>query len=243
MFKSIRSLLFVAAVAMVSTSSANAVLVDYLKLDVGPNGQDVEAGFVGLTAPVPNANVNNTTYGPTAGYTSLFGGDALSVQLSSVDWRDRGNGPDVALGDIGEDFVKNNGGIVTLTLSGLRAGTYEATSWHYDSGFTQSDQIEIAVSGGGVLDQSILVGDAGVGAGGTGAITTARVDSSRSLFSFVANGIDPVVLTFDGSPSGDNETPLNGLQLQFDQAVPEPATATLGLMALVGLARRRRRIA
>lgn len=234
--------LFVVAVALVATSSANAVLVDYFKLDVGPNGQDVEAGFVGLSAPVPNANANGNTYGPIGGYTSLVGGDALSVELSSVDWRDRGNGPAVALSDIGEDFVKNNGGLVTVTLTGLRAGSYEATSWHYDSGFTQSDQIEISVSGGGVLGQSILVGNASVGGGGTGAITTARVDSSQSLFSFVANGIDPVVFSFDGSPSGDNETPLNGLVLQIE-TVPEPATATLALLGLAGLATRRRRVA
>ena len=52
-------------------------------------------------------------------------------------------------------------------------------------------------------------------------------------FTFVSDGVNDVVLVFDGATnSADNETPLNGLFLQF-QAVPEPAS--IAIWSLIGL--------
>lgn len=248
MSRTIQTVAALIVICSLGAATQAAVTTPYFNLDIGPAGQDVEAGFVGLTG-APGVNTNGTNYGPTGGYNSLTG-DILSLtidnggQSGGIDWRDRGNGPAGALVDIGEDFVKNNSGFVALTITGLSAGTYEAVSWHYDPGFTQSDQIEINIglSGGGTLITS-TDGDASVGGGGAGAITTAKVDSSKATFMFDADGINPVTILWDGTPSSDNETPVNGIQLSKVVVVPEPVTATLGLFGLVGLsmATRRRR--
>lgn len=52
-----------------------------------------------------------------------------------------------------------------------------------------------------------------------------------------------LVDNLDKNLSGDNGTPytLSGIQIKADITVPEPATATLSLMALAGLCVRRRR--
>ena len=66
------------------------------------------------------------------------------------------------------DFVKNNGGIVRLTLGSLPPGEYQATSYHVDPDFTQSGEIhvDIQVSTGGTFVDTGAVGNSNFTNGG-----------------------------------------------------------------------------
>ena len=73
--------------------------------------------------------------------------DEDEVFVGGLDWRDRGNGilADIfglPLIKVGEDLVKNNQGVIRVTLSDLPAGPYEVTSYHIDPGLLtmRSDQ-------------------------------------------------------------------------------------------------------
>jgi len=234
--------------------SADAQLIDYARLDIGPTGQRVVSGWTGVGTAAANANAMNLATTPLTSLT----GDAFEIAIDNlnaagaatgnIDWRDRGNSTSTAtLAMLGEDFIKNNAGIIRVTLTGLAPGTYQFTSYHLDPDNTQSDNIQIRVTdaiGTNVLQTD--TGNAGIDVpGATTAeevnnITNAHLTDSSATFSAISNGIAPIVLLFDGSPSADDETPLNGLAI----AIPEPSSmvlASLGIVGLIALARRNRR--
>ena len=206
--------LLAAAAALAIASSAHAVPVPYISLDIGPNGQRVEPGFTGVTS------FANGTNGAALAPTALVSGtgDAFTLGISSVDWRDRGNSSNGAasLVQLGEDFVKNNAGDITLTLSGLDKGLYTVNSYHRDPDFDQSNRIQVFVTddiSSGRLQPTR--GNATPNLGGVNNLTTANVDATKASFSFYSNGVDPVLLRFNGTVP-DTELPLNGLTLTYD---------------------------
>ncbi len=211
-------------------------------IDIGPYGQQVQAGAIAFTGPA--ANTNNTDFtGPL-----VIGGNAVTLTIDDtniagadqggIDWRDRGNAAASPLVQIGEDFVKNNSGIVRLTFSGLPAGDYIATGYHADPDNSQSGNIQVFVDNGngmGFLNLTDTAGNSNFAAGGVGGLTTAEVEGSASMFSFITDGINPLAIVFDGSGFSDTETPLNGLRLQL-LAVPEPGSIAIWtLLGFVGL--------
>ncbi len=188
------------------------------QIDVGPNGQRVAADFIGVGDQ--NANTNGVDMSLQ---TITVDGQVLTMGMTSggagnLDWRDRGDGTGSdSLVPVGEDFVKNNAGHVSVLLGNLPAGTYTATSYHVDPNFTQSNDISVFVTdaaGQNVLQGS--TGDAGQAIGGVNGLTNTNIGNSAATFTVVSNGRDPVIVRFDGTPSADNETPFNGLTLQLD---------------------------
>ena len=197
-----------------------AGLIPYAFIDIGPNGQRVEAGGTGLSG-APANNANGASYGPTTlpGFTD----QAVDFSISSVDWRDRGDatGSD-ALVRIGEDFVKHNDGTVTLTLAGLLGGRYQATSYHQDASNTQTPRIQVFVSDSISTNRlQTAQGDASQPTTNVNGLTTGVMTNGSMSFEFWSNGSDPVVLRFNGTPGKsnqvlDDETPVNGLKLELD---------------------------
>ncbi len=192
----------------------------YALIDIGPNNQRVEPLAVDFSTEDNGTNGQNGFDSFTA-----LDGDAFTVRVNNVDqsganvggidWRDRGNGSTDPLVRLGEDFVKNNGGIVRVTLGSIPAGTYLVTSYHADVDFTQSGTIEVwkDENGSGTFVDTGAVGNSNIAFGGAGDLTTQEVIDSSAQFVVTADGTNDIRLVFDGRPHSDNETPLNGLQL------------------------------
>ena len=142
--------------------------------------------------------------------------------VGGLDWRDRGNSAiadlfDLPLLKMGEDLVKNNEGVIRVTLSDLPAGPYQVTSFHIDPGFTQCEAIEILVDvgdGSGYQDTGVL-GDASLYGDGISGLTPEIMLDSGATFSFEADGSNEVMILFDGRFAVDTEVPLAGLNIQF----------------------------
>jgi hypothetical protein len=136
------------------------------RLEFGSSLDSLGAGQIGAGV----INTNNTNLAPQT--INAFTGDQFTVAIDNLDrsgnpsirpndqtahgldWRDRGDNP---LGSdtfrhplirMGEDLVKNNAGIVRVTLGNLPAGTYEVTSFHLDPSFSQADNIQVLVDVG-----------------------------------------------------------------------------------------------
>jgi len=229
-----------------------------ITLDIGPEGQRVQTGHIGIPVPTdpstPDANNNGAEPSDILVYTgtgifqmSISDTNQAGSDEGRIDWRDRGNSSNGAqdLVMMGEDFIKNNSGIIRLTLEDLPAGDYDVTSYHVDSDHTQSDQIEVLVqvdTGSGFVNTGVM-GSAGDYDGGVNGLTTAIMNNSSASFSFTADGVNDVAIIFDGNPSGDDETPLNGFRLVYTP-IPEPMTMLavgMGVASLGGYIRKRRR--
>jgi hypothetical protein len=135
--------------------------------------------------------------------------------------------------------VKRNDGDITVTLRGLRAGTFLVSSFHVDPDFDQCPAIEVYVTddvGTDVLQSTL--GNADIGVGGVGGLITDEVLFTSNVFQIVSNGTDDVILRFNGT-GNDLEVPLNGLAFQL--VTPEPGTVTLLALGGLGALLRRRR--
>ncbi len=191
-----------------------------LVLDLGPQSQRVESGGVGVPDPSASTTPDNGNNGVSQIAMVDTGTGILTLSLSSLDWRDRGDGSSDALVALGEDFVKKNSGTIVAELGNLPAGTYSATTYHADADNTQSGMIEVfALDAKGY--RKVGVGDASAAMGGVGDLTTAEVDGTKTTFTFRANGTDPVTIIMQGG-GADTETPLSGLALSFEPGGPQP---------------------
>ena len=203
---------------------------DFARIDIGPSTGRAAPGWTQL----PNtaaAGGNGANYAATA-FTSLTGsGFTLAIDnvntagaaTGGIDWRDRGDSTSAAtLAQVAEDFIKNNGGIIRVTLSGLPAGAYKAVSYHLDpNSSTQSDNIQVSVNGD--LQEGVR-GNSSVSVA-VNNVTDTIIENTAARFQFTADGVNPVLLVFNGITNAaieDNETPLNGLFLQSAVLPPTP---------------------
>ena len=213
-------------------------------LDLGAVDGRPEPGA--LTAAVIGAGPNNTNAAdlPPAPLISDTGAafslaldnlDPAGNPMGGLDWRDRGDAPATALALLAEDFVKNNAGMVHVTLTGLPAGTWQLTSFHIDPANSQCPAIRILVTDAtrtaadtGILANASWPGHpANTGAPGIAGLTTQAVDSRAARFTVTANGTDAVHIWFDGSlDATDTEVPLAGLWLYRETSpIPVPITS------------------
>ncbi|MFT5527338.1 MAG: fibronectin-binding autotransporter adhesin, partial [Pirellulaceae bacterium] len=213
--------------------------VPFAFFDISQNAGRVEPGYIPLFGN-NNAQNNNSYSGLVSATGSTFDASLTNVDqagatVGNLDYRDRGNGSNEPLIALGEDFVKNNGGIIRLTLTGLPAGDYVATSFHVDVDNTQSGQIEVHVDTGTGFANSGAVGDSNFSAGGAAGLTTAEMESNATQFDFTADGASDVVIVFDGRPHADDETPLAGLQLEFvETSSVNSITSDAGTLTVAG---------
>ena len=212
-------------------------------LDIGAVDGRPEPGA--LTGAVIGAGANNTNGAnlPAAALTSDTGAafsltidnlDPAGNPTGGLDWRDRGDAPATALGLLAEDFVKNNAGLIHVTLTGLPAGTYRMTTFHIDPVNSQCPAVRVVVTDanrlaaetGVVVDASWPGHPANTGAPGIAGLTTQAVDSKAARFPVTSNGTDAIHVWFDGTQDPtDTEVPLAGLWIYLDSsAVPVPIT-------------------
>ena len=77
-------------------------------------------------------------------------------------------------------FIKNNGGIVRVTLSDLPEGNYQFTSYHLDPSFDQSNPIQVFVDSGAGFSDTGATGNADFSLGGAGGVTTESVEATQA---------------------------------------------------------------
>ena len=147
-------------------------------------------------------------------------------------------------------------GVITLTISGLSKGTYSLSALSAKgTGDTSPITMNLTVAGSAWTADE-YTNNASYYSYSNGAWSGET--SGQPTFSAVANNTpsaayatfdnieimadnSTLVLTLTGSPASSSSQNLKALQFVSIKSVPEPTTATLGLLALAGLAARRRR--
>jgi hypothetical protein len=198
-------------------------------LDIGSTDGRAEPGATSgleIGAALNNINAVNlpeTTLTSDTGVPFTIAMDNVNpdgTPTGSLDWRDRGDAPALPLLLLAEDHVKNNLGMIHVTLGGLPAGTYGITSYHYDVANSQcadirvrvTDALRVAADTGAVGNASFPGHPLNTGLPPAAGITTAIVDQRAARFQVTSDGVNPVSIWFDGSADlVDKETPLSGL--------------------------------
>ncbi len=191
---------------------------------------------------------------------SYCGGLGLIPTLTTNEesgWKNALNGtlPGGIVGNVGDGLTAQNGsssGFYTLTFSGLKAGIYSLVGMGGYNGKDAMSSITVSLGGNATANWSSQ------SATSNGWTTNAGVTSSNSInfanssgegnhgYYFDAQNIivgedGTLSLTIVGTGNAYyGRTPLNFISLS-GEAIPEPTTATLSLLALAGLAARRRR--
>ena len=184
------------------------------------------------------------------------GGKGLIPTLTTTeeaDWKNAyvGDLPSGVQGNVWDGITTqsaNDGGTHTLTFSNLAAGTYTLSAFGGYNGKDTMANMSITLGGGLSANwsyQGCLNGTWSESATATGSSITMNTAGSEQTdhgYYFTADSITvqegaSLSVTITGT-GGYARTPLNYVSLQM---VPEPTTATLSLLALAGLAARRRR--
>ena len=147
--------------------------------------------------------------------------DPSGTAVGNIDWRDRGDADDGALMKLAEDFLKNNAGMIRVTLGGLPQGTYEITSFHIDPAFSQCEAINVLVTDAdGVAVDTGLTGTAFFEGDPPGLenLTEAQITERSVTFSVKSDGSSDVIIYFDGTSATDREVPLSGMKILASDA-------------------------
>ncbi|MCA9248220.1 MAG: hypothetical protein KDA42_13925, partial [Planctomycetales bacterium] len=207
-------------------------MVSYANFDIGLAGQRVETGWNSVSGAA--GNFPATTYTSQTGDSftlAIDNLDAANQPAGQIDWRDRGDSTGASsLVRVGEDHIKNNAGIIRVTLDGLAAGEYEITSYHVDATFDQANPIRVLANTGSGFNDTGVTGNAGTVIPLNG-LNTSNIEATSATFSVTADGTNPVVLLFDATAAADTELPLSGLAIQARQSTD---AATLGVDVVAG---------
>jgi hypothetical protein len=227
-----KGFLFVPAILCAVSGAASAVVVQF---DFNTAASVTQAGWTG--APLGNGSGGGVTIATTA------------IGAVTVDSRDRvaantdGAGADIGNNDMWRDFVfalnsfsAAPGTGLSLALLGLSPNTtYPITIWAFDDlSNAQADGFARAAdwSGGG--------------GGGTLAFPSTPDPTSLTDYSVTFNALTDGAgaLTIRGTvaatnPSASHNVFINGLRI--GDAIPEPSTGLLGVVALGAMVLRRRR--
>jgi hypothetical protein len=197
---------------------------NFALLDIGATGGRPEPGALGASQVGAAANGQNGLNLPPTSLTSETGVsftiaiDNISpegVAVGRLDWRDRGDGPGTPETLLIEDLVKNNEGMVRVSLAGLPAGDYEVVSYHFDPTYAQCESIAVLVSdANGIAVDTGLRGSAFV----EPPVPVAQLSGDFladhvNIFAFRSDGINEVSLYFDGRDAVDREVPLDALRI------------------------------
>lgn len=197
-------------------------------IDLGSNSGQPEPGSVNNIV-IGNANLSNgqnlapVTLTSRTGVEFQLAMDNLNTEgnpVGGLDWRDRGDAPDVPLAWLAEDFVKNNAGVIRATFSGLPAGTWRIQSYLMDPTVSQTAAIRLFVTDATrTIEDTLLTSDASYLNGDAGAPQlnglNAGLIMARSLtLQVTANGTDDVILYFDSTlATADTELPLSAFRI------------------------------
>ena len=187
-----------------------------LNVDVQGSTGVTQAGFQPLT-------VNGSGDGVGL-YPTSFGNVTITVAGAGERLRSVVAGDPFP--DVNRDFSfqDGDGTSMTVTIAGLNPGQYDFRSFHHDTGT------------GGVNLFDLTLTDAT----GTNKVLDS-VDWDRAGYSYLVESNGGLVTLLIQEDSTTNRNRFNGIQIS--QVVPEPATATLGLLAFGGMMLRRRRTA
>jgi hypothetical protein len=240
------------AEAQTATATVGVVLrpagQSFALIDIGATGGRAEPGSVNgrtIGAAAAGTNLTDLFAVPLLSDTGVeftLALDSIGIDdfpLGGLDWRDRGDAPLHPLNRLTEDFVKNNAGLIRVSLGQLPAGTYDVISYHLDSDNSQTEAIRVLVSdANGTAVEAAVTGDASWPGhpANTGAPTFARLSTGLTVpheirFRITSNGTDDVRIYFDSTQAPiDLEIPLNGLWLST--VPPRPVDATWALIDL-----------
>lgn len=195
-----------------------------------PNNLSATLGSDSLTLSAPSTGINA---GTTLRSIDRGGNDGYAGPLASLSqtwWgqRQTSTGP---------------GGYITINISGLSAGNYSFTSWHLDhEDQTGGMKVEFSNNGGTTFTDAVPAFDLLNYAGG-GSVPVPADNAAapyEASFNFVSTGAD-VQIRFTNTASTNSSQAFsltNGFELTV---IPEPSsTLMVGLLAGVGLLRRRR---
>ena len=219
----------------------------YAFIDIGATSGIVEPGATGGAVVGAGPADTNGVDLPATPLTS-DSGDEFTLAIEAIDpdgnpvgvldWRDRGDAPNVVMGHLGEDFVKNNLGMIRVTLGSLPAGSYDVTSYHIDPQFSQSEEIKVFVadaSSGGVAADTGVIASAAFAdhPADTNAVLPAGLNAltvGEKAFTcrITSNGTADVMIYFDSRFAPlDDEVPLAGLLIVPVAAPPAPVTLSI----------------
>lgn len=204
----IRSFLYL---AMASTVAHGALL----SIDVNGGSSPTESGFIGQ-------NSSGVTHSTIVGDITV----SYAGQQGAFDRGDQGQ-PNP---DLYRDFIFDNAGSITLTLSGpgISANTqYVMSFWFYDSGEGGGRNTSVAGTSG---TTGPSLGPFDPGTAPTGLADPDNVGTGT----FTSDGSGNLTFIFTSS---NNRTVLNAFEID---TVPEPSTLTLLGLGALGLLLRRR---
>jgi hypothetical protein len=227
-----RTLLSVAATLMLATS-AHAITAG---IDFNVSTGGTQPGFLGVPATA-NKDYNVTHNGINFDITVINANNANQNRL-------RGN---VSLTPLTADFIQwygtnQPGGVeANITLTGLLSGRqYELSFYHWNDGAFQSVHsiFEGTSAATGTLISNFLP------SGNPSTPATWVPDFDAVLRANGAGTIEVTILApqFVAGSNLDSRLTFNGMSVTL-VPIPEPATATLGMLAVGGLMMRRRRLA
>lgn len=251
-------------VAATVAAQASTVLISF-GINSGNGTAIVDGTYLGSSGQKVNKISTGSANSYTSGTLVTTGGDATGITLTTggvccggggvltdTNAKDSAEGGSNKFYDIfGQDMSTGNpmGGVVnggsanenfTMSLNNLSAGTYTLTMLvgrgnNYGSGYTSSYNTD----GAGISNISAGLDDYSTGSGATlnGTTVTGNTHTGDWMvvtytFDVAADGTQLNIQSRGGSGS------INSLALT---SVPEPATASLGLLGLSALLMRRRR--